>query len=271
MYTHSILPTAMLKSILKNRNMIYMLAKREISARYRGSMMGILWSILLPLCMLAIYSFVYGTILKVRWSGSESQSEFALILFAGMLIFSFFSECINRASTIILANANYVKKVVFPLEIFPCVIFVSALFQLTVSLLVWLVFYFILHGSLQLSMLYLPILLFPLALLILGISWFLASLGVYIRDIAHVMTLFLSTLMFITPVFYPISAVPKAYHALLYLNPLTFILEQARMVLIWGQSPQWNMIGVLILGYGLVAWLGFVWFQMTRKGFADVL
>ena len=182
-----------------------------------------------------------------------------------------FSECINRAATIVLANTNYVKKVIFPLEILPCVVFVSALFQLSVSFVVWLVFYCLLHGVPQPTVLYLPLVLLPLALLILGVSWFLAALGVYLRDIAPVITIVMSTLMFITPVFFPITAIPEAYRLLFYINPLTFILEQARTVLLWGHAPNWLMLLSLTAAYGFFAWLGFVWFQKTRKGFADVL
>ena len=268
---YSAQPLAPLKSLLSNRNMIYLFAKRDIVLRYRGSMLGILWSILSPLFMLMLYSFLYGIILKVKWGNGESQMQFALIIFSGLFIYNFFSDCVSRSATIIVSNTNYVKKIVFPLEIFPYIVMASALFQLSVGFVVWLVFYLLLNGLPHITVLYFPVLLMPLMLFVLGLAWFFSAIGVYIRDVAQAITIVLSALMLITPIFFPLSAVPEAFQSLFYLNPLTYILEQMRAILIFGLSPNWINLSFLTVGYAVFAWLGFAWFQKTRKGFADVL
>lgn len=271
MSTYSISPTTLLKSLCINANLIYILAKRDIVLRYRGSMIGICWSILVPLFMLFIYSFVYGVVLKVKWIGHENQAEFALIIFAGLIVFNFFSECISRSATVIISNASYVKKVVFPLEIFPFIIFLTAFFQLVVSFSVWLVFYFFIYGLPHITVLYFPIVLVPIAFFIMGTSWFLAALGVYLRDMSHIITLLLSMLMLMTPIFFPLSAIPERYRHALSFDPLTVIMEQVRGVLIFGEIPDgYNLLWFTAI-YGVLAWIGFVCFQKMRKGFADVL
>lgn len=269
-------PTSLLRqfigSLVSHRELIWTMTKREVIGRYRGSVMGIAWSFLNPLLMLAVYTFVFSVVFKSRWgAGSDSKTEFAVVLFAGMIIYSLFSECINRAPSLILSNVNYVKKVVFPLEILAWASLGSALFHMAISLLVWLIFYAALNLSLNWTILFLPLILFPLVMFIMGISWFLASLGVYLRDIAQVVGVATTILMFLTPIFFPVASLPEKYRPLIYANPLTFIIEQARDVLIWGKLPDWTWLGIYTLGGALVAFAGFAWFQKTRKGFADVL
>lgn len=265
-------PKAMIQSLWHNRGLIATLVKREVIGRYRGSVMGILWSFFNPVLMLAVYTFVFSVVFKARWSvGSESKTEFALVLFAGLLVFNLFAECINRASTLILSNVNYVKKVVFPLEILPWVALGSALFHMLISLGVWLIFFLVFFGIPQPTALILPLILLPLLLMTIGISWILASLGVYLRDVSQIVGIATTTLMFLSPIFYPLSSLPAEYQPLLKLNPMTLIIEQVRGVLIWGENPDGLALGLYILATGLLAWLGFAWFQKTRKGFADVL
>lgn len=272
MKTDSISPKAILVSLRENREMIFMLIKREVISRYRGSVMGIFWSLIYPIVLLSVYTFVYHVVLKGKWrGGDETKTEFALIFFAGFLVFMFFSECISRATTMILTNVNYVKKVVFPLEVLPYVTIGAALFQLFVSFFVWVVFYFLLRGLPSWTIFYFPLVLFPCVLFIISASWFLAALGVYYRDIPQLINLILSVLMFCTPIFFPLSAVPEAYRSLFYLNPLTFIVEQTRDVLIWGKGPHWTSMLLVTVGYAILTWLSFIWFQKVRKGFADVL
>jgi lipopolysaccharide transport system permease protein len=187
------------------------------------------------------------------------------------MVFSFFAECINRAPSLIVGNVNYVKKVVFPLEILPWVAVGSALFHMVVSLLVWMGFYVLIFGPPPVTALLLPVVLLPLLLMVMGLSWLLASLGVYLRDVTQIVGILTSALMFLTPIFYPVAALPVALRQWLYLNPLTVAVEQTRAVLIWGQLPDWPTFAVF-LGLGvIVACLGFAWFQKTRRGFADVL
>lgn len=265
-------PREIAASLWRNRSLIKASIKREILGRYRGSFLGILWSFFNPLFMLAVYTFVFSVVFRARWSGgSESKTEFALVLFAGMIVFNLFAECINRAPTLIVSNQNYVKKVVFPLEILPWITLGAALFHGAISLGVWLIAHLIFFGLPHATLLYFPLILLPLGLLIMGLSWALASLGVYLRDAGQFIGLFTTVLMFLSPIFYPISALPEAYRPLLYLNPLTPIIEQTRCVLFWGRTPDLALLGLYLLATSIIAWLGFAWFQKTRKGFADVL
>jgi len=245
---------------------------REVAGRYRGSLIGVFWSFLNPLFMLIVYTFVFSTVFKVRWSGGSGSSiEFALLVFVGLMVFNVFSECIVRAPTVIVANANYVKKVVFPLEILPLVTLGAALFQLLISCLAWLLVYLACFGLPPPTSLLLPVVVLPLALFTLGFSWFLASLGVYMRDVGQMVGALVSATMFLSAIFYPVSALPESYQPLLRLNPLTLVIEEARNVLFWGVLPDVSIWSALMLLSTIVAWLGFSWFQGTRKGFSDVL
>jgi lipopolysaccharide transport system permease protein len=222
--------------------------------------------------MLTVYTFVFSVVFKARWgAGSDSKTEFALILFAGLIVFNLFSECILKAPTVILSNVNYVKKVIFPLEILPWVILGSAMFHALISIGVWLVAYMILFGLPHPTALLLPLILLPLPLFIMGLTWALASLGVYLRDVSQFIGIFTTVLMFLSPIFYPTSALPEDYRHLLLLNPLTIVIEQVRDVLFWGRVPDLLGYSAGLVGAAFIAWLGFSWFQKTRKGFADVL
>ncbi|MFA6498758.1 MAG: ABC transporter permease [Desulfurivibrionaceae bacterium] len=249
-----------------------MLIIREVAGRYRGSVLGILWSFFNPVFMLAIYTFVFSVVFKARWGGAdESRTKFAMILFAGLLVFNVFAECVGRAPSLILGNCNYVKKVIFPLEILPWVILGTALFHFFVSFGVWVLFYFWIFGIPPLTVFLFPLILIPLIMFVMGLSWFLAALGVFLRDVTQIVGIIITVFMFLTPIFYPLSAIPEAYRKWLYCNPLTFLVEQARGVLIFGVGMDWAGFSLLSgMAFGL-AWFGFAWFQKTRKGFADVL
>lgn len=268
----SISPILFLRSVKVNRSLIYSLIKRDVVGRYRGSAMGLLWSFFNPILMLAVYTFVFSVVFKARWAGgSDSNTEFALVLFAGLLVFNLFSECLNRAPGLIPGNVNYVKKVIFPLEILPVVALGSAAFHFAIGLAVWIVFYLIFFGIPSSSILQLPLVIIPLVLMTLGLSWFLASLGVYLRDVGQIIGVATTVLMFLSPIFYPITALPEQYRPFMHISPLTFAVEQARNTMIWGSSIDWGMWCVYFTASVFVAWLGFASFQKTRKGFADVL
>lgn len=268
----SISPREMIASFWRNRSLIKTMVVREVTGRYRGSLMGILWSFFNPLFMLAVYTFVFSVVFKARWGGgSGSKTEFALLLFAGLIVFSLFAECVNRAPSLILSNVNYVKKVVFPLEILPWVILGSAIFHALISLCVWFLAYVVIFGLPQITVLLLPLVILPLPMFTIGLTWGLASLGVYLRDVSQVIAIFTTVLMFLSPIFYPASALPEKYRQLLIVNPLYPIIEQTREVLFWGTFPSMTILAVYLLVAILVAWFGFAWFQITRKGFADVL
>lgn len=265
-------PFEMLRSLSRHRELIQALVLREVTGRYRGSSFGLLWSFFNPVFMLVVYTFVFSVVFKARWNvSSDSKTEFALVLFAGLMLFNFFAECVNKAPSLILSNANYVKKVIFPLEILPVVNLFAALFHLIVSFIVWVAAYIVLFGVPHLTVLFFPLILVPLLLMTVGISWFLASLGVYVRDVAQFIGIFTSVLMFLSPIFYPLSALPEKYQHLLYFNPLTLFVEQVRTVLYWGHSFDVVAYAVGLLFGSLVALAGFAFFQKTRKGFCDVL
>lgn len=268
----SISPVTLIKSLRDNRSLIFSLIKREVVGRYRGSAMGLLWSFFNPVLMLAVYTFVFSVVFKARWAGgSDSKTEFALVLFAGLMVFNLFSECINRAPSLILNNTNYVKKVIFPLEILPVVALGSAIFHFFISLIVWVVFYLVFFGLPNFSIFELFLVILPLVLVIVGLSWVLASLGVYLRDVSQIIGVVTTVLMFLSPIFYPVISLPEEYRPFMELNPITFVVEQARDVMIWSKGLDWSGWAFQMLFSMLVAWLGFAWFQKTRKGFADVL
>lgn len=269
---HPASPASMLRSLWGNRDLIAQMTRREVIGRYKGSLMGLMWSFLNPIFMLAVYSFVFSVAFKARWSGSnESQTQFAVVLFTGMIVHALFAEVLNRAPGIILGNVNYVKKVVFPLEILTVVSLCAALFHALVSLLVLLVAFSMMNGFIHWTIIFAPLVLLPLMILSLGFGWMLSSLGVFVRDIGQLIGVLTSALMFLSPVFYPVSALPETVQPWLQLNPLTFIIEQTREVLIWGRLPDWTGLAIYFVGAGIFAWLGYFWFQKTRKGFADVL
>ncbi|KQR63306.1 ABC transporter permease [Acidovorax sp. Leaf160] len=272
MQEFSATPREMFLSMWRNRDLIAASAKREILGRYRGSAMGIMWSLFNPVFMLVIYTFVFSVIFKARWTaGGESKTEFALVLFVGLIIFNIFSECVSRAPTFILSNVNYVKKVVFPLEILPFVGLLAALFHGVISIGVWLAAYIIFFGIPHATFFYLPLILFPLALFVVGLSWLLSSLGVYLRDVGQFVGIIIAVLMFMSPIFYPITSLPENYRHLLYLNPLTGVIEQARAILYFGNNPDFKLLAGYWGASFALAWIGFAWFQKTRKGFSDVL
>lgn len=235
--------------------------------------MGLAWSLFNPILMLVVYTFVFSVVFKARWGtgGEESQSGFAIVLFVGMIVYGLFAEMANRAPGLILSNVNYVKKVVFPLEILPVVGLGAALFHAIISLVVLLVAILLINGNLAWTFIFFPLILTPLLLATLGASWFLASLGVFVRDAGQTIGIFTTVLMFFSPVFYPISALPEKFQIWLMLNPLTFVIEQSRAVMIFGKQPDWAGLGIYAGASLVVAWAGYWWFQKTRKGFADVL
>ena len=257
-----------------HRDLIRQFTRREIEGRYKGSYLGLLWSFITPLAMLIVYTFVFGIVFKARWPherGGESLAEFALVMFAGQLAFQAFAEPVGRAAGLIVGVPNFVKKVVFPLQILPLAVVGAGLYHVGIGMLIALGASLLVYGSLPWTCLLIPLSVLPLALLGLGLSWFLAALGVYLRDVGYIISVVLQVLFFATPIFYPITAIPEAYRGWMLLNPLTPMVELVRGHLIIGQlGDPW--IWSTAYGYGLgAALLGYLWFMITRKGFADVL
>lgn len=267
-------PAALVSSLWRNRRLIWQLTKRDVVGRYQGSAMGLAWSFFNPVLLLLVYTFVFSEIFKSRWggmNGSESKTQFALLLFVGMIVLNLFSEVLNRAPGLILSNVNYVKKVVFPIEIMPIVTMGATLFHGLVSTCVLLAAFALFNGYLPWTIVFFPVVLLPLVVLTTGLAWILASLGVFLRDVGQTIIILTTLMMFLAPVFYPVTAVPEAFRGYIMANPLTFIIEQARDVLIWGKMPSWPGLGLYMAVAVVIAWAGFAWFQKTRKGFADVL
>jgi lipopolysaccharide transport system permease protein len=268
----SISPAYVLGSLHAYRNIIAQMAKRDMIERYRGSMLGFLWSLFNPLVMLAIYTFVFSVVFKSRWPGSSgSSAEYAVNAFAGMIVFTIFSESVSRAPTLVLGNANLVKKVVFPLEVLPWVTLASSLFHAFISYLVLLAFVVVIQQTVHPTVLLFPLVIVPVILLALGISWFLASIGVFFRDTSHTVALLVAVTMFLSPIFYPLSAVPPHLLWLFKLNPLAQSIDDGRAVAILGVVPDLGHYAVMLVVSAVIAWVGLWWFVRTKHAFADVL
>jgi lipopolysaccharide transport system permease protein len=254
-------------------SLIGQFARREIDARYRQSLLGAVWAFVTPLLMLGVYTLVFRFVFKLRWgsAGDESDLTFALRLFAGLAVFNFFAECVNRAPRLILDQPHLVKKVIFPLEILPWISAVAALANLAVSLLLLLLFGAWDQGGLPPSALALPLVLLPLLPLCLGLGWLLAAVGTYVRDVGQVLGMLVSLLMFLSPVFFPVEALPAALRPWMFLNPLALPITQTRQVLLDGQWPDGSALLLHFLVCCLLALLGAVFFRAARKGFADVV
>lgn len=270
-----------LLDLVKHRSLIAQLVRREVLGRYRGAALGVVWSLLTPLLMLAIFTFIFSAVFKARWTppaaadGAQAAStgtgEFAIILFIGLIVFNLFSEVVTRAPSLILSNVSYVKKIVFPLETLVPVALGSALFHAGLSVFVLFGFMLFQMGSIPLTALWLPLIIAPLLLLTLGIGWFLASFGVFVRDVAQLLPSLMNGLMFLSPIFFPTSALPPFIKAWAFLSPIALPIEQARNVLFWGHRPDFEPLVIYTLVSISIAVLGYQWFQKTRKGFADVL
>jgi lipopolysaccharide transport system permease protein len=262
----------MLSGLLRHRELLWELVKRDFIGRYKGSMLGVVWSLFNPLLMLAIYTFVFSVAFKAKWgTGEESKVAFAIVLFSGMIIHSFFAECINRAPGLITSHPNYVKKVVFPLELLPWMTLFSALMHLLVSFGVLLVFCLLAGVAVHSGTLLIPIILIPLILMILGLSWMFASLGVFLRDLSQVIGMVTIVALFLAPVFYPIEVLPVVYQAVLVWNPITLPIIQLRDLMLWGKPIQWGSWAISLAIGAAIFQIGYWWFQKSRRGFADVL
>ena len=267
--------TGPVRAAAEHRSLLWQFAKRNIAVRYRGSVLGLVWSFVQPLMMLCVYTFVFSVVFQIRWgTGTDtdgSRGAFAIVMFCGMALFNIFSESVGSCCRIVTDNPNLVKKVIFPLEILPLAQTLST-FILGSAWFILLFFGTIfIFGTTSFTMLLLPLVLLPLFLFTLGVSFFVASLGVYVRDTAYVVQVVLQILFFMTPIFYPIQEVPERFRWPLRLNPLAILIEEARKVFLYGELPDWVFLGCAFLVSLAVLQFGFVWFNRTKKGFADVL
>jgi len=248
------------------------LVRRDILGRYRGSMAGLAWSLLQPLLMLAVLTVVFSDLLGMRWGvPNETRADFALMLFVGLILHGFLGECLTRAPALVVGNPNFVKKVVFPLELLPWVSVGTALFHAAASVAAWIIIAAVSGRPVPWTLVFLPVVAAPLALVALGLSWLLAATAVYLRDVAQTTGLLTTALLFLSPVFYAATTVPARYRPLLDLNPLTIPIEEARRVMIAGEPPDFARLAMHAIAAVIVALIGLWWFQRTRRGFADVL
>ncbi len=262
----------MLETLAQRRSLLAELTKREILGRYRGASIGLLWSLISPFLMLMVYTLAFGYILRSRWPGtSGSTTDFALILFVGLVVHGFFAECLTRAPQLVLSNPGYVKRVVFPLEILACSMTLTALFHLAMNLVVLVALKWFWHGELYWHMLLLPLVIAPLAILTVAVGWFLSALGVYLRDISQFVGVLATAMLFLSSAIIPLESLPEDYRWVFRANPLTLIIDQAREVVIWGRMPDWTALGIYTACVSGLALLSLAFFRRMRGGFADVL
>lgn len=254
-----------------HRSVLVQFVKRDILQRYKGSVLGVGWAVLTPLAMLAVYTFVFREVFQVRWGQGQGDGfDFSLRMYVGLIIFNYFAETVNRAPRLVVDQPNLVKKVVFPLELLAWVAVLSGLVQLAINALVLIVVALV-AGALHWSVVLLPLVWLPLLPFLLGIGWSLAALGVYVRDVGQIIGLVVSLMMFLSPVFFPASALPEKWRGLLYLNPMTLIIEESRRVTLEGGLPDLGALAIYFAVAALFAVLSLKWFRFARRGFADVL
>jgi lipopolysaccharide transport system permease protein len=261
-------------ALWSRRELIWRLAERDVLGRYRGSVIGWAWTFLHPLAMLAVYTFVFSQVFKAKWGASTENLgplAFAINLFAGLIVFNQLSECVGKAPSLVLASPNFVKKIVFPLEILSAVSVASAFVHTLTSLVILALFELLSRGSLPWSYFWLPLVWLPLLLTCLSISWLLSAIGVYLRDVGQVAGVAMSMLLFISPIFFPLAALPARWQPFLGLNPVAVIIEQTRRVAVLGASPSWGYVlfGTLIAAAAAEA--SYRFFLRVKPGFADVI
>ncbi len=264
-------PPSGLVELWQQRHLLGLMVRRDCIGRYKGSLLGLLWPLINPLGHLLLYTFLFSIVLKVKFGASGSTSNFALYLMAGLLPWGAFAEALARSSTVILEHPNLVKRVVFPLQILPLVTVLSALVTEAIAFLILLAGVLLYNHGLPPSLFFLPLIITSQILLTAGISWFVASLSVYIRDIRHLMALGLSAWMYGTPIVYPATALPEKIQFILWLNPMAGIVMDYRRVVLEGLAPDWQHYGVYTAVALVVCIIGFSFFEATKKSFADVM
>lgn len=264
---------SLVASFFDHRALIVQLTRRAITGRYRGSVAGVGWSLVIPILMLLVYTFVFGFVFKMRFNEETGGSNlgFAAFLFSGIVVHGFMAECLNRAPGLVTGNAQYVKKIVFPLECLVWVAIFTALFQTAISIAILSLFLLMTQGVVYWTALLAPVVLLPLMVMASGAIWIIGALSVYMRDFAQLMGVLTTLMLFLGPVFYPLSVIPAPARYLFYLNPITAIIEQMRRIMLDGVPPDWIVLGVYTVCALAVAKIGLMLFNRMRGGFADVL
>lgn len=259
--------------LVDNWDLFMQSLRREVSQKYRGSYLGVLWNFILPLIMMVVYSFVFGVVFKAKWDLqiSDSNEEFALILFVGITLFNLFSEGINSAPTLVINNSNYVKKVIYPLNLLSVTNVCGSMIQVFFNIIIIIIAKIIIVRRFDFLFLLFPVVVLPHLLCILGFSWIFSAVGVYIRDVKQGASILSLLFGYATPVFFPLSAIPERLQWIMYINPMTIIVENARRVLIYGLLPRWNELAIIYIMSYVIFLSGFYIFKKLKKGFSDVM
>ena len=261
-----------LESLIKNRELCFLLSQREIQSKYKGSALGIGWTTLNPLIMLCVYTLVFSQIFRTKWGGEQGSSiEFALNLFAGLIVFNIFSECCNKAPSLITANPNYIKKIRFPIEILGSVIVFSSIFQACISILLMIIVMATVRFSIEPTILLIPIIWTPTIISMLSLTWLFAVIGVYFKDLVQITPSITSTLMFLSPIFYPSSALPEKLGWIVGINPIGITIEDTRKVLLQGEYHDGNLWFLSFVVSVVICEVVFRFLKGKQTGMGDVL
>lgn len=263
-------PADIIKPLVEHKYLIKQLVKKELSNKYRRSNLGFLWVILNPILLLSAYTLVFGVLMKARWGGAGSTLEFALVLQAGLIFYNFFNEVVSRSAGLIHSNQSFVTKMKFPLEVLSWVSVIVASIDFLMSLIVWTILFVLIKHQFPIGILAIPIVIIPFAIFTVGISWFVSAASVFHSDLEHIIPSFMVLMMFISPLLFPADSMPQQLKFLTKWNPLTYVFEAGRGLLINFQFPS---IATMLLGTlvaVLVAWAGLISFKGNQQGFADV-
>jgi lipopolysaccharide transport system permease protein len=263
---------ALAQSIYNNWFVLIQLTRSEVLTRYRGSMLGLVWVALNPVFMLIVYTFVFSTLLKARWAVQDAgNAVYALQLFAGIVVHAFFSECLIQSTSIVSRNINFVKKIVFPLDMLPVVTIISATINMIIGILVAILAVQIIGDGVTVKILLIPFVFIPFIIFMLGISLIVCTIGVYVKDIGHVTGLISTAMLFLSPVLYPLSFLPESIREMAWINPLSFIIEQFRLILLHGEGLNWTGLFIYLMVSIVVLSIGYYFFQKHRWGFSDAI
>jgi len=268
----SVTPVGFMRSVFAHRELIFRLSRREVTQRFQGSTLGVAWMLLTPLLTAAVFTFVFSAVFQTRWGGTQTGPfDFAILLLVGMAVHGIFAEAVGRAPLLIVGQANYVTKVVFPIEILPVVAVLASLVNAVITVTIVIVGQLLLNGVLHWTAIFWPLVIAPYLIFVAALVLFFAACGVFLRDLSQVVTLLVTSTLFLTPIFYPLDAVPGAFRTLMRLNPLTSIVEQSRTVIVFGGLPDFVSLALYTLCASIALALAFWLFQRLRPGFADVL
>jgi len=260
-----------LLSIWRNRGLIRTMVRRDILGRYRGSFGGVFWTVINPLLLMLMYFFVFGIVLRARFAGDQSRSGFALYFLAGMLPWLAFNEAVGRSASVLLEHRNFIKKLVFAVETLPVNLVVSGLVSECFAILLFCGFLLAARGALPPSIVWLPLLLIPQILFTAGVSWFLAALGVFVRDLGQILGFLLTLWFFLTPICYSEASLPPEFLPLFAKNPIYVLVHGYRAIFLENRAPDFGPLWKLWIVAAVAFVIGHAWFYKLRKSFADII